>query len=138
MVDIYDSRKESNWHLICVFIDSSVTRGLKTNVTQLNSQFDLKCIWKKLVVKFNILTFFIPCCVFRFDFRPRKKTMFGSSLPPAVSWSVHDLFSLFVYDCEQWCPTHVELCFFVLCALFCRFLWIVHLVLPQRYSLTFI
>jgi len=35
------------------------------------------------------------------------------------------------------CPTPIVLCLFsfVLCTPCCQFLWIVHLVLPRRYSL---
>ena len=49
----------------------------------------------------------------------RIKMMFGSSLPPAVCKRAHVLFTFFV---------------FVLC---CKLLWIVHLRLSFRYSLTF-
>ena len=46
---------------------------------------------------------------------------------------------LFVYSGVQ----HILVCvivlfFFVLCTLYCQFLWIVHFWLPLRYSLTFI
>lgn len=43
-----------------------------------------------------------------------------------------------------WCPTHIVLCWifvlfvFGLCTLCCQFIWIVHLWLILRYSLTFI
>jgi hypothetical protein len=61
-----------------------------------------------------------------------------------------------VFVCAWWCPTYILLCLFthggvqhifccvfalfifVLCALCCQFLWIVHFWLPLRYSLTFI
>ena len=49
------------------------------------------------------------------------KTMFGSYLPPLVYTSIVVL--CFV------------LSFFVLCILYCQFLWIVHFWLPLRYSL---
>ena len=43
-----------------------------------------------------------------------------------------------VFVCVQWCPRHIVLCFyFVLCALYCRFLWIVHFWLSLLCSLTF-
>jgi hypothetical protein len=71
------------------------------------------------------------------------KTMFGSSLPPVVCRRAHVLFRLFVFVCIQWCPTYIVLCFcFIsLCLVYpicCQFLWIVHLWLPLRYSLTVI
>jgi hypothetical protein len=54
------------------------------------------------------------------------KTMFCLSLPPVVCMRVHVLFTLFVFICIQWCPTHIVLWFFsVLCTLCCQFLWIV-------------
>jgi len=34
--------------------------------------------------------------------------MFGLSLPPVVC---HVLFTLFVFVCTLWCPTHIVLCF---------------------------
>jgi hypothetical protein len=65
----------------------------------------------------------------------------ASSFPPVVCRSAHIMFTLFVFACMWWCPTHI---FFwlssscVLLALCCRFLWIIHFWLPIRYSLTFI
>ena len=51
----------------------------------------------------------------------------------------HVLFTLFVFVCVQWCRTHVVLCIvlfiYVLCTLYCQFLWIVPFLLPRRYSL---
>ena len=59
-----------------------------------------------------------------------------------VCRSAHVLFTLFVFACALWCPTHIVFCFvsffFVLCTLCCQFLWIVHIWLPLRYSLAFI
>jgi len=37
--------------------------------------------------------------------------MFGSSLPPVVCRSAHVLFTLFVFVCVEWCPTHMVFCF---------------------------
>ena len=45
------------------------------------------------------------------------------------------------YVSVLWCPTHIVLCFlflFVLCTIYGQCLWIGHLWLPLRYSLTFI
>ena len=54
---------------------------------------------------------------------------------------IHVLFTLFVFVCALWCSTNIVSCyvllFFVLSTLCCQFLWIVHLWLPLRYSLTF-
>jgi len=60
------------------------------------------------------------CCIVRYDFC--IKTMFGSSLPPVI---VGGLMFYLRY-----------LCLFAYC--FVQFLWIVHFLLPLRYSLTFI
>ena len=38
------------------------------------------------------------------------KMMFGSSLPPVVCRMTHVLFTLFVFACVWWCPTHIVLC----------------------------
>ena len=45
----------------------------------------------------------------RNDFR--IKTIFGSSLLPVVKRRAHVLFTLFVFACAWWCPTHIALCF---------------------------
>ena len=44
-----------------------------------------------------------------YDFR--IKMMFGSSLPTVVCRRLHVFFTLFVFVCELWCPTHIVLCF---------------------------
>ena len=70
---------------------------------------------------------------------PHKKL--GSSLLPVVCRRAHVLFTLFVFICAQWCVANIVLCFmlffFVLCALFCQCLWIVHFLLLLLYSLLF-
>ena len=78
--------------------------------------------------------------VLRCPLRCPHKTMFGSSLLPVVYRRAHVLFTLFVFVCVQWCPTHIVLCFcFVFLRLCCLFLWIIlFFVLPLWYSLTFI
>ena len=71
--------------------------------------------------------------------------MFSSSLPPVVCRRVHALFTLFVFVSAQWCPTHIVQCPLfclslscVMCTQYCQFLWIVHSLLPLRFSLMFI
>ena len=44
-----------------------------------------------------------------YDFR--IKTMFDSSLPPAVCRRANVLFTLFMFVCVKWRPTHIVLCF---------------------------
>ena len=48
----------------------------------------------------------------------RYMCLFGSSLPPVVCRRAHVLFTLFVFVCVYWCPTHIVLC--VLCFFFLR------------------
>ena len=86
--------------------------------------------------------YFSYIVVVNFYYDLRIKLLFGSSLPPIVCRRAHVLFTLFVFVFAQRCPTHIVLWFFffgffVLCALCCQFLWIVHFLLPLRYSLTF-
>jgi hypothetical protein len=47
-------------------------------------------------------------------------TMFGSSLPPVVCKRAHVLFTLFVFVCVYWCPTHIMLC---VCFVFLRLVY---------------
>jgi hypothetical protein len=62
--------------------------------------------------------------------------------PSLICKSAHVLYTLFVFF--GYCGLQHILCcvlvlfVFVLCALCCQFLWIVHFWLPLRYSLTFI
>ena len=45
------------------------------------------------------------------------------SLPPVVCRRAHVLFTLFVFVCAQWCPTHIASCFcFVFLRLVCPML----------------
>ena len=111
-----------SWKL---FISKSLNATTVTKKT-----FRLK-LWK---TKIMCLYVWISCCDVRYNFR--IKTMFGSSLSPVVCRSAHVLFTLFVFVCAYWCPTHIVLCFyFVLCNLCCQFLWIIHFVLRLRYSI---
>ena len=83
-----------------------------------------------------LLICFLLWCPLQFP----HKMMFGSSLTPVVCRRAHVLLTLFVFFSVYWCPTHSVLYFgfvvFVLSALCCNFLWIVHVCLPLRYSLT--
>ena len=94
------------------------------------------------VVLLCVFTFWVPCCYVLYDFS--IKTLFGSSLPPVVCRRAHVLFTLFLFVCVKWCPTHIMLVLFlfffvyVLCTLCCQLLWIVYFWLSLRYSLTFI
>ena len=75
-------------------------------------------------------------CPLRFP----HKTMFDPYLPPFVCRWIHVLFTLYVFTCVLWYPTYIVLCFlfvFLLCAICCRFIRIVHFRFPCRYSLRF-
>ena len=63
------------------------------------------------VVLLCVFTFWVPCCAVGYYFR--IKTMFGFS-PPVACRRAHVLFTLFVFACIQWCPTHIVLCFWIL------------------------
>ena len=53
-------------------------------------------------------TFWVPCSDVRYDFR--ITSMLEPSLPPVVCRRTNFLFTLFVFVCVQWSPTHfVEL-----------------------------
>ena len=80
------------------------------------------------------------CCDVRYVFC--IETMFGLSLSSVVYRRAHVLFTLFVFACVYWCPTHKVLCFCfnILCLVY-------HMlpvsldyryVIALRYSLTFI
>jgi hypothetical protein len=64
----------------------------------------------------------------------RIKTMFDSSLPSVVCRRARVLFTLFVFVCLKWCPTHIVWFVFVLCTQCCKFLWIVYSWLPLQFS----
>ena len=55
-------------------------------------------------------TFWVPCCDVRYDFRVIMR--FGSFLPPIVRMRTHVVFTLFLFVCIWWCPTHVVLVLF--------------------------
>ena len=78
-------------------------------------------------------------CRHPLDFLHRN--IFGFSLPPVVCRRAHvflKLFVLFVYNAVSITYCVVVLLAIVLCTLCCQFLWIINLLLPLRYSLTFI
>ena len=70
------------------------------------------------VVLLYVVMFWVPCCDVRYDFR--IITMFGTSLSPVVCRRTHVLFTLFVFVCVYWCPTHIVLC---LCVVFLHFVY---------------
>jgi hypothetical protein len=93
------------------------------------------------VVLLCVFTFWVPCCDVRYDFR--IKMMFCSFLPPVVCRRAHVLFTLFVFVCTWWCPTHIVLCFYFVFLGFTApyvvsFPRLSPFWLPLRYSLTFI
>ena len=100
-----------------------------------------------ILLRLCVFTFWVPFCHVRYDFRINM--MFGHPLLPVVC-RTHVLFTLFVFVCVYWCPTHIVLCFcFVFLLLVAnfsglsvvdypfvilQFLWIVRFWLPFRYS----
>ena len=93
------------------------------------------------VVLLCVFTFCVPCCDVRYDFLNKKRCSVRLYLQLFVGGSMSYLryMCLFTYTGVQhimWCV--FDLFVFVLCTLCCQFLWIVHLWLPLRYSLTFI
>ena len=56
------------------------------------------------------------------------------AIPSVVCMTAHVLFTLFVLACFHHIMCCVVLFVFVLCTLCCQFLWIVHFVLPLRFS----
>ena len=61
------------------------------------------------VVLFCAFTFCVPCCVVRYDFRSKLCSVHLNLQMFCIR--VHVLFTLFVFVCVQWCPTHIVLCF---------------------------
>ena len=103
-------------------------------------------VW--IILMYDILlcvfTFWVPCCDVRYDLRIR--IMFSSSLPSVVCMgglmSYSHYLCLFAYNDVQvgntYCVVFFVLFVFVLCILYCQFLWIVLFWLPHWYSLMFI
>jgi hypothetical protein len=105
---------------------------------RLNEILSLNVQWSVFQLLFGF-TFSVQCCDVPYNFR--IKTMFGSSLPPAACRSFLVLITVYVFASTQWVQ-HILCCifvlfFFVLDPTCCRFLWIVLLWMPLRYSLTF-
>ena len=120
------------WHIDClIIVHMFISYGfnLQTNCTIAINVASGTC---SLV----ILNYWLLCCDVRYDFR--KKTMFGSSLPPVKCRSAHVLFTLIVFVCAYWCPPHIVFIGFCLVVLplvhtlWHRFLLIVHFWLPIR------
>ena len=98
------------------FIQQSFMKATKlleilTWLTQYHATNIMFLVFCALLLYF--FTFLLPCCDVRYDFR--ITTMFGSSLPPVVCRRAHVLFTSSVFICAQWCPTHIVLCFCVVC-----------------------
>jgi len=70
----------------------------------------------------HLLVFWIPCCDVHYDFC--IKIMLSSSLSPVLCRRVHVLFTLYVFVYILFCV--FDLYFFVLCALWCQYLWVIH------------
>ena len=110
------------------------------NTTDVRWRHDIHLFLGFCVVLLCVFTFCIPCCDVSYDFC--IKTIIGSSLPPVGCRRAHCL----TYVTCGWLRIVVsntlrcvfDLFFFVLCALCCPFLWIVHFWFPLRYSLSFI
>ena len=87
------------------------------------------------VVLLCVFTFLVPCCgVLRFLY----KMMFGLSLSQVVYKKTHVLFTLFVFLCVEWCPTHI-VCFVLFLFILCLEYPVFPVsFLPLRFSLTFI
>ena len=93
------------------------------------------------VVILSVFTFWVPCwgCPLRFPHKKRCSVPLCLQLFAGELVSYLQYISLLALSGVQ----HILCCVFalfvfVLCALCCGFLWIVHLLLPLRYSLTFI
>ena len=87
------------------------------------------------VVLFCVFTFWVLCCDVHNDIC--IKTMFSSSVPLVVCWRLMSYLPSFCL-CIVVSNTYCVLFFFILCTLCCHFFWIVHFLLPLRYSLSFI
>jgi len=95
------------------------------------------------IVLLCVFTFLVHCCAVSSDIS--INTLFGSSLPLVICKFVRGLMSYLRYLClfayhgvQHILCCAFDLCFFVLCTTCCQFLWIDHLRLALRFSLTFI
>jgi len=119
-----------SWTTLCI--------GKRKEIIKMNTMVDHEL--DILPEHLNVFAFWVPCCDVRYDFR--IKTMFSSPLSPVVC---RGLMSYLRYLCllAHSGILHILCCVFVNCicfrlVLYCQFLWIVHFVMPRRYSITFI
>ena len=85
------------------------------------------------VVLLCVLTFLVPCCDVRYDFR--IKTMFVSSLSPVVRMMDHVLFTLIVFVCVWWCFLLCFVCLRLSYPMLPIILWIVYcFIVPSVFS----
>ena len=131
-----------NYHLLLIFQESKFFFSYKTIVGWIRVAHLFLCFvlsyYVSLRSEFRVVMFVTISAL--------KRSIFSSYSPPVVCRRAHVVFTLFVFVCVYWSPTHIDcvvflLCFSspcVLCTLCCQFLWIVHFWLPLRYSLTFI
>ena len=60
-----------------------------------------------------VFAFWVPCCDVHHDIR--MKSTFSSSLLPFICRRTHVFFTWLVDVWAWWCPTHIVLCFGVVC-----------------------
>jgi len=88
----------------------------------------------------QLFTLWLPCCDPRYDDRWKRCSLL-LYLQLFVG-GAYVLFTLFVFTCSQWCPTHFVLCFWFVCLRLLYRMMIVSLNCPSllslRYFLTFI
>ena len=65
------------------------------------------------VVLLCVFAIWVPYCDVCCGFRSEQR--FGSSLPRVVCRRAHVLFTLLVFVCVRWCPTHIVLRLCLLC-----------------------
>jgi hypothetical protein len=94
-----------------------------------------------LVGSVLLISLVLLCCpimclssALRCPLRFQHKTMFGSFYPPVICRREHVLFTLYVFVCVSWCPTHVVLCAFVLLVVVLCFLYYNPTTLIDRLS----
>lgn len=89
------------------------------------------------VVILYVSTFWVPCCVVRYDFHIKKRCSVGRRylhlfVGGIMSYAICVCFRIVVSN------TYCVVFFVVLCTLYCQFLWIFYLWSSLRFSLTFI
>ena len=131
------------WNILCLFVNNANIWWLlySSRVSSSGCFCGVRAAHFVYVVLVCVVTFWVPCCHVRYDFH--IKTVFGSSFPPVVCRRAY-VFTLFMFCLFACGGVQHILCrvfllfFFVLCALCCRCLRIIHFWLIFRYSLTFI